>query len=76
MTYAAALDANQHFAAFRFGTIDDGFAQRSLIGGEREAAELCHESILAASKARASPTTYSLRKDRADGISNRAVCRA
>src|SRR6185503_8215024 len=46
MTDAAALDAYKHLAALRLRTIDNGFAKRGLIGGQREAAKFRHVGTL------------------------------
>src|SRR5881394_3920700 len=46
MADAAALDANEHLAALWLRAIDNGFAERGLVGGQREAAKFRHEGTL------------------------------
>src|SRR4051812_7410902 len=46
MADPAALDAYEHLAALRLRTIDNGFAKRGLVGGQREAAKFRHDGTL------------------------------
>src|SRR4029079_6170788 len=78
MTHATAFDADEHLAALWLRALRDRFAERLLIGGEREAPEVCHLDILAASNAcaRATKPSTGISSARAVGSMSAAASNA